>query len=44
MGLKTIQWSVDSIDWKDISAKEIVSRVVKKTKSGSIILCHNNGL
>ena len=44
MGLQTIQWSVDSIDWKDISAKEIVSRVVKKTKSGSIILCHNNGL
>ena len=44
LGLYTIQWDVDSIDWKDISSKEIVSRVVKKTKSGSIILCHNNGL
>ncbi len=44
MGLYTIQWDVDSIDWKDISAKEIVNRVVKKTESGSIILCHNNGL
>ena len=44
MGLFTIQWDVDSIDWKDISAKEIVNRVVKKTESGSIILCHNNGL
>lgn len=42
--LYTIQWDVDSIDWKDISAKEIVNRVVKRTKSGSIILCHNNGL
>ncbi len=42
--LYTIQWDVDSIDWKDISAKQIVNRVVKKTKSGSIILCHNNGL
>ena len=44
LGLYTIQWDVDSIDWKDISAKEIVNRVVSKTKSGSIILCHNNGL
>lgn len=44
LGLFTIQWDVDSIDWKDISSKEIVNRVVKKTKSGSIILCHNNGL
>ena len=44
LGLYTIQWDVDSIDWKDISSKEIVNRVVKKTKSGSIILCHNNGL
>ena len=44
LGLYPIQWDVDSIDWKDISAKEIVNRVVKRTKSGSIILCHNNGL
>ncbi len=39
-----IQWDVDSIDWKDISKEQITSRVVSKTKSGSIILCHNNGL
>lgn len=44
LGLFPIQWSVDSIDWKDISAKEIVKRVVSKTESGSIILCHNQGL
>lgn len=44
LGLYTIQWSVDSIDWKDISSKEIVNRVVSKTESGSIILCHNQGL
>lgn len=44
LGLKTIQWSVDSLDWKDLSAKEIVNKIVKKTKSGSIILCHNQGL
>ncbi len=44
LNLYTIQWDVDSLDWKDLSAKEITNRVVKKTKSGSIILCHNNGL
>ena len=43
-GLYTIQWDVDSLDWKDLSAKEISMRVVSKVKSGSIILCHNNGL
>ncbi len=44
LNLYTIQWDVDSIDWKDISAKQITERILKKTKSGSIILCHNNGL
>ncbi|MBR3865063.1 MAG: polysaccharide deacetylase family protein [Clostridia bacterium] len=43
-GLFTIQWDVDSLDWKNLSAKEISLRVISKTKSGSIILCHNNGL
>lgn len=42
--LYTIQWDVDSLDWKDLSTSEITKRVVNKTKSGSIILCHNNGL
>lgn len=44
LGLSTIQWSVDSLDWKNLSADQIAARVVKKTESGSIILAHNNGL
>lgn len=44
MGLYTIQWDVDSLDWKDLSAAEIVSRVTSRVQSGSIILMHNNGL
>lgn len=44
MGLYTIQWDVDSLDWKDLSASDIASRIVDSVKSGSIILCHNNGL
>lgn len=44
LNLYSIQWDVDSLDWKNLSAKQIVNRIVGKTKSGSIILCHNNGL
>ncbi|MBQ3571376.1 MAG: polysaccharide deacetylase family protein [Clostridia bacterium] len=44
LGLYTIQWDVDSLDWKDLSAQEISMRVISRVKSGSIILCHNNGL
>jgi polysaccharide deacetylase family sporulation protein PdaB len=44
MGLFTIQWSVDSLDWKDLSAEEIAMRIIKNAKAGSVILCHNNGL
>lgn len=40
--LKTIQWDVDSLDWKGLSATEICNRVISKVKNGSIILCHNN--
>ena len=42
LGLTTIQWNVDSLDWKGISAGEIYNRVVSKASNGSIILCHNN--
>lgn len=42
LGLKTIQWDVDTLDWKGLSAMEIVNRVLNSVKNGSIILCHNN--
>ncbi len=44
MNLFTIQWDVDSLDWKDLSSKQICDRVIKKVKSGSIVLFHNQGL
>ena len=43
-GLTVIQWDVDSLDWKDLSASDIALRVTGRAKAGSIILCHNNGL
>lgn len=42
LGLKTIQWDVDTLDWKGLSANEILTRVKQSVKNGSIILCHNN--
>lgn len=42
LNLKTIQWDVDSLDWKGLSAEQICMRVLNKVKNGSIILFHNN--
>lgn len=42
VGMQAIQWSVDSLDWKGLNAQEILSRVTKGVKNGSIILFHNN--
>jgi len=36
-----IQWDVDSLDWKDLSAEAITKRVAAKIKPGSIALFHN---
>lgn len=41
MGMTAVQWDVDSLDWKGLSAKEISERVLKNVKSGSIVLFHN---
>ncbi len=40
-GMTAIQWDVDSLDWKGISADEIQRRVLKNVKPGSIVLFHN---
>ncbi|MBO7344534.1 MAG: polysaccharide deacetylase family protein [Clostridia bacterium] len=44
LGLYVIQWDVDSLDWKNLSATEITDRVLSRVKSGSIVLFHNQGL
>lgn len=42
LNLQTIQWDVDSLDWKGLSAEQILQRVKSGVKNGSIILFHNN--
>jgi len=44
IGMYTIQWDVDSLDWKELSAEQITERVVSRAKSGSIVLFHNAAL
>ncbi len=44
MGIEPIQWDVDSLDWKDLSAADIYKRVTSKAASGSICLFHNAAL
>lgn len=41
--LYPIQWDVDSLDWKGLSATAMAERVLSRVKSGSIILMHNDG-
>lgn len=42
MNMTTIQWTIDTLDWKGLSTKDIVERVVPKAKNGDIVLFHNN--
>ena len=44
MDMEPIQWDVDSLDWKDLSAADITQRVTSKVQPGSIVLFHNAAL
>lgn len=39
-GYRAIQWSVDSLDWKDPGPDAIVNRVLERAHPGAIILMH----
>ncbi|QZY56251.1 polysaccharide deacetylase family sporulation protein PdaB [Crassaminicella profunda] len=41
-GYYTIQWDVDSLDWKELGTQPVVDRVTRNVKNGSIVLFHNN--
>lgn len=43
LGMYPVQWDVDSLDWKpEITEEDILRRINEKTKSGSILLFHND--
>ncbi len=41
IGYQTIQWSVDSLDWKNLTSAQIYERVMGQIKPGDIVLFHN---
>ncbi|WP_432360954.1 polysaccharide deacetylase family protein [Sporosarcina sp. UB5] len=40
LNMKTILWTVDTVDWKKPDPSEMVRRVVSKVENGSMILMH----
>ena len=42
IGMFSIQWNVDSIDWNKPSPETIIDRTTKNISSGSILLFHND--
>ena len=42
-GYFPVEWSVDSLDWKDYGVNSILDMVLKnkELRNGAIILCHN---
>ncbi|MBT9153974.1 MAG: Peptidoglycan-N-acetylmuramic acid deacetylase PdaA [Firmicutes bacterium] len=43
LGYHTIQWSIDSLDWrKEATPQSIVTRVTARAHPGAIVLFHNN--
>jgi len=39
--MEYIQWSVDSLDWRNLACEQMLERIIPKTKSGDILLFHN---
>lgn len=42
LGYQTIQWSIDSLDWRDPGPDFIIRRIMDQVSPGDIILMHNN--
>lgn len=42
LGYQVIQWSVDSLDWKNKGVQPMVDRATKNVRSGDIVLFHND--
>lgn len=38
---EVIQWNIDTLDWKSLTGEEMIKRIDKNLKPGSIMLLHN---
>lgn len=43
LNYKIIAWSVDSLDWKSLTAEQVKYNVLENVKEGSVILQHSSG-
>ena len=41
-GYECVQWSVDSLDWKNRGVQDLITRATKNVQQGDIILFHND--
>ena len=41
LNMFSVQWDIDSLDWKDKKCNEMCKRIIPKLAPGSIILMHN---
>ena len=41
LGMAVIQWNVDTLDWRERTAKVVAQRAVSEARPGSIILMHD---
>ena len=41
-GYEVVQWSVDSLDWKNKGVEDIIRRCTQKIAPGDIVLFHND--
>jgi len=41
-GYEVVQWSIDSLDWKNKGVDDLINRATKNVKKGDIILFHND--
>lgn len=41
-GYEVVQWSVDSLDWKNKGVEDLIHRATKNVQKGDIILFHND--
>lgn len=41
-GYEVVQWSVDSLDWKNRGVDDLIQRATKNVQQGDIILFHND--
>lgn len=41
-GYEVVQWSIDSLDWKNLGAQDMITKATRNVQPGDIVLFHND--